>query len=643
MPVRLLFILLLALPAWAQPARLAPSSVSPELAAVLHHAHDVLCERHVTLEDGRPVLWHTLIAKDETANTVVPETRALVGMPPALGKGGRASSFVVRYSGNFPAEARAAFSFAADIWGTHVSSDAPIVIDAQWQALGERTLGSAGTTLIYRNSPPNDAFLPLDNTWYPAALAEALAGRDLNDGEPDLRARFNSEFPNWFFGTGNVTPPSDYNFVTVVLHEIGHGLGFFDSFDVTSSGLGVYGFDSGDGLELPIVFDRFLEDADERDLLTFPNNSRALGTTLQSEAVFFDGLRLRGASGDAPVQLFAPSTFEPGSSIAHLDEEAFRAGTPNSLMTPQLARGETVYSPGAFTCAIFADIGWPLGADCALLLNSFLSTFAANVDGCTATLSFQTAVESIDRIVVERASGASGFSDVFAFESPTTSTPLVFTDTGLAPGSYTYRLRFVLLDGSSVRSTPTTVDAEFSEATLFDVQGDDVGVELVLGGCAVDRIVVERSYFGDPFVVAATLMPEAGQQTIGFEDENLTPGRYTYRLRVDTPFGASTFNVSEEVQVRLRSAFALRAPRPHPFANQTNVDVVVQTRQNVEARLYDATGRLVSIPFPRRQVDSGNQRVRIVIDGSRLGAGVYFLRVSGDDFETVQPLVHAGG
>lgn len=560
-----LFLLFLAHPVMGQPtAHLSPADVSPQLADLLHHMHGELCKRHVTIENGRPILWHTLIAKDSTANTVVPDSRALAGVGPRFGKTQQSATFQVRYSANFPAAARTAFSFAADIWATHVTSSPPIVIDASWEALGEGTLGSAGTTFIFRD----DSFLPRPNTWYPAALAEALAGRNETGSDADIRASFSSDFTNWYFGTDQNTPASDYNFATVVLHEIGHGLGFFDSFSFddgdASNGLecgapgqGCFGFTDG-GVTSPVIFDRFLEDRNDRALLTYANPSRALGDVLQSDAIFFDGPILRGASGDLPVQLFAPSGFEAGSSIAHLDEDAFPAGSPNSLMTPQLARQETVYSPGPFTCAIFSDMGWPLGADCALLLNNLLASFSASAVGSTVTLDFQLAATDIVRIDVER--------------------------------SY-----------------------------FNDPEGPD-----------------------DQFEKVGEIRPDQGQRTLTFVDPGLTPGRYTYRFRVISAAGVSTlFTIDEDVEVRTSEEVVVIAVLPNPFVRQATVDLVVRVEQTVDARLYDAMGRLVARPF--NDEVGRNQRARIVIDGSRLGAGVYFLHVTGEEFEVMETLVRAGG
>ncbi|MCA4894429.1 MAG: matrixin family metalloprotease [Cytophagales bacterium] len=47
-------------------------------------------------------------------------------------------------------------------------------------------------------------------------------------GNYDIYAFFNGSQTKWSFVDSSV--PNTYNFTTVVLHEIGHGLGFKDSF-----------------------------------------------------------------------------------------------------------------------------------------------------------------------------------------------------------------------------------------------------------------------------------------------------------------------------------------------------------------------------------------------------------------------------
>ena len=276
------------------------------------------------------------------------------GSGPACDPATDGARFEVTYTG-FPDGAEASFQEAVDVWACRVRSAQPIRVSATWGPLEPGTLGTAGPVLFrnFRGAPARDV-------WYPAALADALTGRDLGDGDADIEAVFNSAFADWHTGAG---PPPDgtYDLTTVVLHELGHGLGLVGSLKV-GGGVGTVGPDEGG----PFSYDLFAQTASGTPLLdpgAFPDGSAALAAALQAE-VSFAGRATQQAVGH-PVTLFAPARWIPGASFSHLDEETYPPSTPDGLMTPFIARNEQVAEPGAAVCAMLADIGWTLAGDCA--------------------------------------------------------------------------------------------------------------------------------------------------------------------------------------------------------------------------------------------------------------------------------------
>ncbi len=271
----------------------------------------------------------------------------------------RTATFEVAYT-DFPPDAEAAFQAAVDTWACRVRSGQPIRIDASWTRLGGATLGTAGPFLVrnFEGAPSRDV-------WYPAALADALAGRDLGDATADIEASFNSAFGSWHLAL-DTPPDGTYDLYTVVLHEIGHGLGLIGAMEV-EEGRGIVGTDP----EGPFVYDLLAEDAAGVALLDnqrYPDGSVALAEALQSE-VHLAGPRLRRASVE-PVPLYAPDRWVGGGSYSHLDEDAFAPGTPDGLMTPFIGRSETVEAPGAVVCAALGDLGWELAGECARLVGT---------------------------------------------------------------------------------------------------------------------------------------------------------------------------------------------------------------------------------------------------------------------------------
>src|ERR1044071_683045 len=114
----------------------------------------------------------------------------------------------------------AVFEFAANIWEQTLQPRTDILVIAQFAALGPNVLGSAGATSVFRNFPGAE----YPDVWYTSAEADHLAGVDLNPGFADIQATFATGFPFYFGFDGNEGALTDL--LPVVLHELGHGLGF---------------------------------------------------------------------------------------------------------------------------------------------------------------------------------------------------------------------------------------------------------------------------------------------------------------------------------------------------------------------------------------------------------------------------------
>ena len=260
------------------------------------------------------------------------------------------ANIVVFYDG-FPPAAQAAFQSAVDTWAEILVSDVTIEIFARYTPLAPGLLGSAGptTAIVFDDAPPGF----FTETFYPQALANSLVGVDTAP-DVDIVAQFSSNI-NWYFGTDGNTPPNQFDFSSVVLHELCHGLGFLGTFTVSNGQGGLL-------LPLPFPYDQFtkfrkvypLIDTEIFDLPFTPTLAQAL----TSNDVSFSGPNtFFPARGQA--KLFAPNPFIQGSSYSHEDEFRYPTGS-GVLMTPSFAAGESVAEPDDITLGIMADIGWEL-------------------------------------------------------------------------------------------------------------------------------------------------------------------------------------------------------------------------------------------------------------------------------------------
>lgn len=251
----------------------------------------------------------------------------------------------------FPEEAKAAFNAAASIWANTLNSSVPITIEACWAQLSSSsTLGYSGGGPMHKNFTG----APLSNTWYSASLANALNGADLDPSSFDMHITYNSNF-SWYYGTDGNTPYDKYDLMTVVLHEIAHGLNFSGTMQY-SSGTGSWGYGTG----YPNIYDMFMRDDSGTQLIntsSYPNPSTALGTALTSNDIWFHGSQAMAANGNQRVKMYAPSTWSSGSSYSHLDYTTFN-NTSNQLMVYAISAGESIHDPGVITKGVLADLGW---------------------------------------------------------------------------------------------------------------------------------------------------------------------------------------------------------------------------------------------------------------------------------------------
>lgn len=272
----------------------------------------------------------------------------------------------------FPEEAKASFNAAAALWGNLLQSSVPITIKACWANLGEiKILGYSGGGEVYRNF----SGAPLTNTWYSSSLANALHGSYMNSSKFDMHITYNSNY-SWYYGTDGSTPKDKVDLMTVVLHEIAHGLNFMGSM-WNSRGTGSWGYDS----VYPAIYDTFMKDGAGKLLIdtgVYANPSAALGRALTSNNVWFHGAKAMAANTGQRVKMYAPSTWLNGSSYNHLDYDTFADGK-NRLMVYAISKGIATHDPGSVTLGIFKDMGWPDSVECKATINGNLLLHIPNL------------------------------------------------------------------------------------------------------------------------------------------------------------------------------------------------------------------------------------------------------------------------
>ena len=253
-----------------------------------------------------------------------------------------------------------AFQYAASLWASQLTSGVKITVRSTFESLTpcdatSTVLGSAGTMQWFRDYTG----FPRAATWYSSALAAKLYGSDPDPTTDDIRARFNSAiddgtcaFPNpWYYGFDGNPPRRTVDLVSVVYHELGHGLGFLTPVSGTT-GARYYGYDD--------VFMVNLFDATTNKAWPAMTDSERLASTTNTGSLLWKGaavvakaptVLVNGIGAGGGVKMYAPNPYESGSSVSHWDTSL----TPNELMEPSYTSAiRTLLVTGE----AMADMGW---------------------------------------------------------------------------------------------------------------------------------------------------------------------------------------------------------------------------------------------------------------------------------------------
>src|SRR5262249_28191761 len=134
----------------------------------------------------------------------------------------------------------------------------------------------------------------------------------------------------WYYGLDANPPAGTTDFVTVVLHELGHGLGF-RTFVNLATGAKLMGSDDTFMLDLEdhSTGKRYsaMTDAERVTASTDTGDLHWVGQNVVAKGIVLTAGRVQ-PSGH--VEMFAPNPQQPGSSVSHFSTSL----SPNELMEP---------------------------------------------------------------------------------------------------------------------------------------------------------------------------------------------------------------------------------------------------------------------------------------------------------------------
>lgn len=269
----------------------------------------------------------------------------------------------ITYDPYVPSSAvRAAVEYATDIIGKYFVINFPIRAQFSFRSLGEsaqglQILGQARSAVWWPMLDSNGRFQSV-----PIALANTKAGSDelVSMSERiDIIATFNTDAPFYFASDGSKPPSGQFDFVTVLIHELLHGMGFVGGFSCKNPCNPDF-----PELQVPYVFRDYLPSYDERIV---NEEGESMASTFRNKgsvgmAEFYAHSRrlyLRTDDQAEPqVELFIPHPYLAGNAIYHLGERY--SGGGDALMRYAVASGDVIHALGPSTLRVMQAVGWDL-------------------------------------------------------------------------------------------------------------------------------------------------------------------------------------------------------------------------------------------------------------------------------------------
>jgi hypothetical protein len=263
------------------------------------------------------------------------------------------------------------FEHAANIWEAVLQPRTDILVQAQFVPLAPNVLGSAGATFVFNNF----AGAEYPDTWYHSALADHLAGTDLNPGFADIVTNFSTNFV-FYLGLDN-NEGVLVDLLPVVLHELGHGLGFANFANEAAGTLFQGGKD---------IYSQYTLDVTTNKVWNDMTDAERQASAINVRKVSWSGINTKKD---------VPDVLSPGEPFVRIN-----GATPQILMLGTAAFGNPLTAAGVTGDVVLsqdaADPAGPLTTDaCSPLTNNVAGKIALVDRGtCAFTIKVKNAQDA---------------------------------------------------------------------------------------------------------------------------------------------------------------------------------------------------------------------------------------------------------
>jgi hypothetical protein len=125
-------------------------------------------------------------------------------------------------------------------------------------------------------------------------------------------------------------------------------------------------------------------------------------------------------------------------------------------------------------------------------------------------------------------------------------------------------------------------------------------------------------------------------RSYSFNDENLTSGNYSYRLKQIDYNGLFDYSEVIEIEVGVPSQYSLEQNYPNPFNPVTTISYSLKDKGLVSLKVYDILGNEVATLLDK-EMESGTYQYKF--NASAIASGIYFYTLKAGDFLSTKKMI----
>jgi hypothetical protein len=126
------------------------------------------------------------------------------------------------------------------------------------------------------------------------------------------------------------------------------------------------------------------------------------------------------------------------------------------------------------------------------------------------------------------------------------------------------------------------------------------------------------------------------QHSYSYNDQNLSAGKYQYRLKQIDFDGSFEYSNIVEVEINFPDEFSLSQNYPNPFNPSTTIKYSIPSSEFVKLKVFDVLGNEVAT-LVNEEKPKGIYKVDF--NGANLSSGIYFYTLQAGQFSETKKLI----